>query len=543
LSFALISNALLFPCSFPHDNPKETFMNKSASNRRQVLGTALLGACALSMGLMAAPAMAQGNAKVLTVGMPFAPFTMDPTMSGNGRAGVHLSPAYEPLIRTQADGKFAPALATAWSISPDGKEASFTLRENAKFSDGEPVTAEAVKKSIEFFVKKKGPFSANLATMTSIEVVDKFKLKVKLSQPQPGLLSLFDAYFNSGDIISPKARDNPAPHGGATFGAGPYKLDVAATISGKSYTYVPNEHYYDKSRIKWDKVVVQVFEDQNSAIQAMKAGQLKVLVSDPMTGNANAGNLPSDLRIVSDPIQWTGIIFTDRAGVFQPETKDVRVRQAINYALDRKLISDALFGKMADPSAQLQSKGFMGHDPAIEKRYPYDPVKAKALLAEAGYPNGFELKLQYVNNTLSRFLTMAIAGQLKKVGIRVVTEEFQNFGVMNNVAANKKIGALVFNSNSGVPTLARFQTLDPKGSLNFYGSEDPMLTKLIAEASLLPLDKAEAAWKKVYAHVADIAWFAPVVASHTVYFASNSVKMPRIGQSVVIDVIDMVPAK
>lgn len=523
---------------------KSTFNVKPLSTRRSVLGTSLAGACLLSMSLLgSSAALAQSNAKVLTVGMPFSPLSMDPSLSGNGRAGVHLSPAYEPLVRTQADGKFAPALATAWQISADSKEATFTLRQDAKFSDGEPVTAEAVKKSIEYFVNKKGPFSANLATMTGIEVLDKFKLKVKLSQPQPGLLSLFDAYFNSGDIISPKGIEKPDQLGSATFGAGPYKLDPTATISGKSYTYVPNEHYYDKSRIKWDKVVVQVFEDQNSAIQSMKAGQLKVLVSDPFTGHANEGNLPKDLRIVSDPVQWTGIILTDREGVFQPELKDVRVRQAINYALDRKLISNALFGKMAEPTAQLQSKGFMGNDPAIEARYPYNPEKAKALLAEAGYPNGFELKLQYVNNTLSRFLTMAIAGQLKKVGIRVVTEEFQNFGAMNNAARSKKIGALVFNSNSGVPTLARFQTLDAKGSLNYYGSEDATLTKLIAEASLLPLDKAEAAWKKVYAHVADIAWFAPVVASHTVYFVSNSVKSPRIGQSVVIDLIDFVPAK
>ncbi|MGV0985720.1 MAG: ABC transporter substrate-binding protein [Limnohabitans sp.] len=517
-------------------------MNKSASNRRQVLGTTLLGACALSMGLMAAPAMAQGNAKVLSIGMPFSPLSMDPSISGNGRAGVHLSPAYEPLLRTQADGKFAPGLATAWQLSADSKEATFTLRQNAKFSDGEPVTAEAVKKSLEYFVGKKGPFAANFSAMTGIEVLDKFKFKVKLSVPQPALLSLFDAYFNSGDIISPKALDNPAQLASATFGAGPYKLDTAATITGKSYTYVPNEHYYDKSRVKWDKVVVQVFEDQNAGIQAMKAGQLKVLVSDPFTGNANAANLPSDLRIVSDPVQWTGLVLADREGVFQPELKDVRVRQAINYALDRKLISTALFGKMAEPTAQLQSKGFLGYDPEIEKRYPYNPEKAKALLAEAGYPNGFELKLQYVNNTLSRFLTMAIAGQLKKVGIRPVTEEFQNFGAMLAAERSKKIGALMFNSNSGVPNLARFQTLG-KGSLNFYKTEDATLTKLMDEAALLPLDKAEAAWKKVYAHAAEIAWFAPVVASHTVYFASSSVKMPRIGQSIVVDVIDMVPAK
>lgn len=517
-------------------------MKKMNLNRRHALLASVLGACTLSVGLISAPAMAQNNAKVLSIGMPFSPLSMDPSISGNGRAGVHLSPAYEPLIRTQADGKFAPALATAWQISPDSKEVTFTLRQDAKFSDGELVTAEAVKKSIEYFVGKKGPFSANLSTMTGIEILDKFKLKIKLSAPQPALLSLFDAYFNSGDIISPNGVAKPDQLGAATFGAGPYKLDPSATITGKSYTYVPNEHYYDKSRVKWDKVVVQVFEDQNAGIQAMKAGQLKVLVSDPFTGNANANNLPNDLRIVSDPVQWTGLILADREGVFQPELKDVRVRQAINYALDRKLLATALFGKLAEPSAQLQSKGFLGYDPEIEKRYPYDPAKAKALLAEAGYPNGFELKLQYVNNTLSRFLTMAVAGQLKKVGIRPVTEEFQNFGAMLAAERGKKIGALMFNSNSGVPNLARFQTLG-KGSLNFYKSEDATLTKLMDEAAALPLDKAESAWKKVYAHTAEIAWFAPIVASHTVYFVSNSVKAPRIGQSVVIDTIDFVPAK
>jgi len=513
------------------------------SARRSVLRHAVACACLATVtGLSGLTAFAQAN-KVLTVGSAFSPLSMDPALSGNGRAGVHLSPAYEPLMRTTADGKFAPALATAWSMSADSKEATFTLRQNAKFSDGEPVTAEAVKKSIEYFISRKGPFSANLATLSGIEVLDKYKLKVKVSTPQPALLNLFDAYFLSGDIISPKAIEKPDQLGNATFGAGPYKLDPAATITGKSYTYVPNEHYYDKSRITWDKVVITVYEDQNSGIQAMKSGQLKLLVSDPFTGNANANNLGPKMRILSDPVQWTGIVLTDRDGVFQPELKDVRVRQAINYALDRKLISDALFGKLANPTLQLQSRGFLGNDPALEARYPYDPAKAKALLAEAGYKDGFELKLQYVNNTLSRFLTMAIAGQLKKVGIKVVTEEFQNFGAMNTAARNKKIGALVFNSNSGVPNLARFQTLDPKGSLNFHGSEDPTLTKLMAEAALLPLDKAEAAWKKVYAQVVELAWFAPVVASHTVYFASSDVKTPKIGQSVVIDLIDVVPAK
>jgi len=453
-------------------------MNKTSTTRRQTLASAALIGCALSLGLMGSTAALAQNARVLTIGMPFSPLSMDPSISGNGRAGVHLSPAYEPLIRTQADGKFAPGLATAWQISADSKEATFTLRQNAKFSDGEPVTAEAVKKSVEYFVGKKGPFSANLSTMTGIEVLDKYKLKVKLSAPQPGLLSLFDAYFNSGDIISPKALENPAQLGTASFGAGPYKLDTAATITGKSYTYVPNEHYYDKSRVKWDKVVITIFEDQNAGIQAMKAGQIKLLVSDPLTAQSNVDGLPKNMRIVSDPVGWTGLVLMDRDGQVQPFLKDVRVRQAINHAIDRKLISQALLGRFAEPSLQLQSRGFMGYDAALEKRYPFDPVKAKQLMEAAGYPNGFELKVGYINNTLSRFLTQAIAGQLKKIGIKFVTEEYQGFGPFVAAGRNKTYSALVFNSNSSVPNLARFQTLDAKGSLNTYGSEDATLTKL-----------------------------------------------------------------
>ncbi|WP_310462399.1 ABC transporter substrate-binding protein [Sphaerotilus sp.] len=444
--------------------------------------------------LLAVVALGAGGAalaqqKVLTVGNPFAPLSMDPSVSGNGRAGTHLMPAYEPLIRVRADGSFEAALATAWEMSADSKEATFTLRKDARFSDGEPVTAEAARKSIEYWRNKKGPFSVNLANVTSIDVLDTHRFKIKLSSPNPALLNLFEAYWLSGDLISPKALDKPDQLGTQTFGAGPYKLDPAATVTGKTYTYVPNEHYYDKSRIQWDKIVLSVFEDQNSAIQAMKAGQVKLLVSDPVTGHANATKLDKNMRIVSEPVQWSGLVIVDRDGTINPALKDVRVRQAINHAIDRKLIAKALLGHYADPSAQLQGKGFLGHDPANDTRYPYDPAKAKALLAEAGY------------------------------------------------------ATLVFNSNSGVPNLARFQTLSPKGSLNFFGNEDTTLTKLMDEAANLPLPQSEAAWKKVYARVTELAWFAPIAATHNVYFATDEVKTPKVGQSVVIDLVNVVPAK
>ena len=496
---------------------------------------------ALAAGL-ALPAQSQD--RVLTVGNPFSPISLDPSLSGNGRAGTHLMPAYEPLFRVKADGSFEPALATGWAMSADSKEATFTLRNNAKFSDGEPVTAEAAKKSIDYFrTKKGGPFSVNLANVSSIEVLDTYRFKIKLSSPNPALLNLFEAYWLGGDLISPKALANPDILAKETFGAGPYKLDSAATVTGKTYTYVPNEHYYDKSRVKWDKVVMTVFEDQNSAIQAMKAGQIKFLVSDPVTGFANRDKLDKSIRTITDPVQWTGLIIMDRAGSVNPVLKDVRVRQAINYAIDRKVIAKALLGDFADPSDQLQGRGFMGYDAANEARYPYDPAKARALLAEAGYPNGVEIKLAYVNNTLSSTMSQVMMGQLKKAGITVKLSELQNFGAMNAARDARAFDVLLFNSNSGVPNLARFQTLSPKGSLNMYGSEDATLTKLIDEASLIPMDKAEAAWKKVYKQVVELAWFAPIAATHIVYFATDAVKTPKVGQSIVIDLINVVPAK
>jgi peptide/nickel transport system substrate-binding protein len=274
----------------------------------------------------------------------------------------------------------------------------------------------------------------------------------------------------------------------------------------------------------------------------MKAGQLKLLSSDPFTANANAANLPKELRIVSEAVGWTGLALNDRDGEVQPYLKDVRVRQAINHALDRKLMTKALFGAFADPTAQLQSKGFLGYDPRNDERYPYDPEKARALLKEAGYAKGFELKVAYVNNTMSQFLQQVTSAQLRKVGITVKAMEAQNFGALRAMADQKAFAAIVINSNCGVPNLAKFQTLDPRGSFNQYGSKDATLTRLMDEASNLPLDQAEAAWKKVYAHVTEIAWFGLVSAVHVVYFASSNIKTPGIGQSIVMDLTAVEPA-
>ena len=112
-------------------------------------------AAAALLALSATSAFAGG---VLTVGNPFAPVSMDPAFSGNGRAGTFLMPAYEPLLRTRPEGGFEPALAQSWSVSPDNREATFTLRKDARFSDGEPVTAAAAKLDFAHFRRQRRAF-------------------------------------------------------------------------------------------------------------------------------------------------------------------------------------------------------------------------------------------------------------------------------------------------------------------------------------------------------------------------------------------------
>lgn len=515
-------------------------------SRRTVLassvGLASVLALAACSGGSGSTGSGGGGKGTLTVSNTFAPVSMDPALSGNGRAGTMLTPAYEPLVRTQADGTLVAALAESWKLAADNRSVTFTLRKDAKFSDGEPVNAEAAQKSIEYWVKAKGPFSVNLGNLDRITVDSEYVFTVWLKSPNPDLVSVFNAYWLAGDLISPKALADPKQLGTKTFGAGPYVLDPAATVSGKSYTYVPNQYYYDKSKVYWDKVVISVHEDQNSAIQAFKTGQLKVMVSDPITGNANKNNLPSGARILSDPVQWTGLLLLDRKGETDKPLGDVRVRQAINYALDRSLLTKALFGDFGTPTSQLQVKGFVGYDPANDDEYPYSIDKAKALLAEAGYPNGVSIRVGYVSNTLNATQAQAIAGQLEKAGIKLAFTEAQNFGDLNTRLGQKQFGAIIAQSNSGTPFMAQFQTLQPNGSYNTYHSQDPELTRLLAAAAAAPAAQSEAAWRAVYKWVDDNAWFGIISALSVTYFIAKGVDAPHPGQNLVIDLVDVKPA-
>ncbi len=239
----------------------ETMMKKLLAATAVALGTAAV----MAAGVASAFADAR---PVLTVGTAFAPLGLDPSISGNGRAGTMLMPAYEPLVRVRPDGSIVPALAIKWDVSPDFKSVTFTLRDNARFSDGTPVTADAVKNSITYWVHKKGPFSVNLASLTSIDVISPTQVKLNFSEGNPDVLYNLNTYWLAGDIIGPAALKDINSLRSTTDGAGAYVLDPAQTVSGKTYTYLPNKYYYDQAAIRFSKIIIDVIPDANAAIAA-----------------------------------------------------------------------------------------------------------------------------------------------------------------------------------------------------------------------------------------------------------------------------------
>jgi peptide/nickel transport system substrate-binding protein len=521
-------------------------MSKQLSARRnwRILGLAagLAVAFVLSGCAAGGSTASDGDAEqVLTVSNPFPPMSLNPAQSGSGRAGTYLQPAYEPLVRTNADGSFEAALADEWELSDDNKSVTFSLREDARFSDGEVVNAEAAKKSIEYWLGDNGPFVSMLNGFESITVDGEFEFTISMSTPNPDLISMFNASVLAGNLISPKAIETPDILGTETFGAGPYVLDSDASVTGKSYTYLPNEHYYDQSRIHWDKIVIVAHEDSNSAIQSFQTGQVQFVVSDPVTGHSNSENLGDAGTIVASPLQWTGLFLLDREGTVSA-LGDVRVRQAINHAIDRPLVANALFGGLGSPTAQTQVEGNVGYSEASEDTYEYDIPRAKELLADAGYADGVTIKVGYVTNTLNTTIAQAIAAQLAEAGVSLEFAESRTLGEQAGRAAAGEFGAIIAQAGSGSPFTTANALLSPNGPFNNFKSTDPTLTALMTEAANLPVDAAAPVWDEVFKYVVDEAWFAPVAALSSTNFVSNDITTPEPGATTFIDLINIKPA-
>lgn len=503
------------------------------------------GVVTLALALVSCSLLAFSGAKAtetLTIATPVAPSSLNPALALSGRAAAVFTPAYEPLIRLSQQGEIQPGLATSWTVSKNLDSITFSLRTGALFSNGEAVTAASVRGSVEYFQRAKGPYAGLLKNLRAIETPNDSTVTFTFSSPQPGLVSLFSSVFNVGNIIAPAGVANPALLSGSTLGAGAYVLDSERSIPGSTYVFTPNSNYVDQQKVLWPGITMTVFPDQNQAMTAFKNGQVMLLVADPMTAQANAGTLPRGTQTITVPAQWSGIVLSDRSGKVVPALKDVRVRQALNYATDRKAITSALFGQFAAPASQLHVEGYVGFDKSFDSAYPYDVDKAKKLLAEAGYDKGLSIPVGYITNALNDAELALISAQWAKVNVKVVGVPVKNLSEFAVLGGAQKVGALLAQAFSASPDITFEQTLSSAGVYNIYGSTSPELSGLVSRAMSAPQDEQETAWKAVHQWVLNEAWFDIVAAVPNIVFASSAVKSVDLGRLPVIDPLRVTPS-
>ncbi|MCV9993338.1 ABC transporter substrate-binding protein [Paeniglutamicibacter sp. ZC-3] len=385
-----------------------------------------LGATAMAVALALTGCGGGGNAAgaapdtTLDIAISSPPTGLDPASSPNGDVNRwSIDPAYAALLTLDADGNPAAGLAEKWGYEGEGNtDFSLTLREGLKFADGSALTAkEAVASMRRFLDHNQGPVVAYFRGM-EFTAIDDLTIRVTSEEPNPLMPLLFTPKYMMGLIISPAGLEKPDAIETTTFGAGPYKLDQNETVPGDTYVYVPNENYYSPQDVNFEKVVVRVIADKKSQLQALKSGQV-----DVMEGSASvAPSAETDdaLTVVNRPGMWNGFYLTDREGVQVPALASKQVRQALNYAIDREGIVAAAYSGYGKPTSVPIVPGgpTSGYDPALEETYSYDQAKAKALLEEAGYADGFAMDALYKSfDPAATRMVEILSAQLGEIGV------------------------------------------------------------------------------------------------------------------------------
>lgn len=514
-------------------------MRRKTKDRRLSTGSVMLVAALVVACAVAAAAAAAGSkpsregqarraaaGSVLTIASSDAATTLNPAQNGNSAASaIYDELAYEPLMNLTNNGTITPGLATSWGYVGDGNtKFEMTLRTNARFSDGTPVTADAVAASINYWRGAKGPLAAYTSAISSVTAIGPSTVQVQCSTADPDLPLVFSRLLMAGDVISPAGLKNPTALQNQTFGAGPYMLDPSQTVAGSSYTYVPNPYFYNQSAIHWQKVVVKVIADDNSALAALKTGQVNIA----LVGSNTAAAAGSGLSVYTAPAQFEGLYLVNR-GPGSPLAK-VKVRQALNYAVDRTAIAKALFGKYATASDEVAVPGYDGWDPKYANHYTYDPAKAKALLAAAGYPHGFTLNVDSLNEFQMNNMAEAISGYLAKIGVKLSITVTPTIAAYVNDALSKKYQTVSM-YYGGLPMFVIGQQLlaENAGLFNPFKSDNQTFDKLLAKGASLPAAERNVVWRQLQDTIVDQGWQLPVLYDDETWVTTKNLRGFTVG--------------
>lgn len=453
----------------------------------------------------------------LVLAIQQAPTSFDPSQVEPAAAGILWSSVYESLAYIdRATGELKPWAATGWEYSEDGKQLTVHLRDGLTFSNGDPVKASDVAATMNRNITTPGYIQTQIAALESVDAPDDKTVVLNFKRFDPKFLPLLGrelgSFTEEAALSNPDIATDP-------MGSGPYTLDKEKTVPGTTYVLDRRDDYWDVDSFPFKTITVRLMNDATAALNAFKAGEVNAIAITPEQESA-AKSTNGAVITETAPTSIRTLLLIDKSGKIVPQLSDVRVRQALNFAIDRKSIAEKLLLGYAKPTAQVFTTGGNVYDAALEDEYPYDPEKAKELLAEAGYPDGFSVQIPSTNVTTK--IEPTLSQQLGEVGIEVEWVAIPDSQV-TTIMTSGKYGLNVKDS--------AFAS-DSYTAINFFGEgtnnperfTTPELTELMTEfGSTIDPKAAEETLKKVNEYTVKQALEVPLYNPINLYATSQGV--------------------
>lgn len=389
------------------------------------------------------PAATRGNELVIRVAGD--PQNWDPIDTFLLAWSTVATSIFEGLVSRSLDLEIQPGLAESWEYIDD-KTIVFKLRQGVTFHNGEPFNAEAVKFTFDRLLGEEGqqgPQYSNYTSIDNVEVTGDYEVTMHLNAIDPVLLTKLSGY--GAVIVPPKYIQE---QGAENFdmkpvGTGPFKMTDYQR--DKQVVIERYEDYWNKDAIKLDKVTFKVIPETATALAELQTGNIDIMTRLEVSQAATAeGTDFIELKDVSTPTAYS--IRFDTA---QKPVDNVRVRQAINYAIDKETIVKEILGGYGNLISSFQSNLSFGYNKDLEP-YPYDPEKAKKLLAEAKVPEGTTLEF-FIPGTDGTFkeIAQAVAFYLQEVGLKVSINSVENTTFQSELIPQGKAGQMYKNGWGG----------------------------------------------------------------------------------------------
>ena len=469
---------------------------------RRALITALLLILAASSPAVAAP---EGQV-TWAVHVSLAPTWFDPAeTAGIITPFMFLYALHDALVKSMPGQPLAPSLAESWTVSPDNLTYEFVLRKGVKFHNGDPVTAEDVKFSYERYRGAgAGPFKARTA---GVDIVDPQRVRFRFKQPWPDFMTFIGTPATGAGWIVPKKYVEKVGDDGfkkAPVGAGPYKF--VSFNPGIELVLEAFDGYWRKTpSVK--RLVFRSIVEEETRLVALKRGEVDIAYSirGPLAeelqrtpGLTLKPNYPPGTFWLVFPEQWT-----------DPKSPwaDRRVRLAANHAIDRQAINKAEtlgFSKIMGSIIPTTFEFFW--QPPV---HPYDPVRTKRLLAEAGYPNGFDAGDYYCDASYSN-LGEAVVNYLKAAGIRTQMRPLERAAFIAQNRDKKLKNIIQTASGAAGNAATRMDAFVAAGGTFTYGSYPDIEGLVREQAGENDPKRREAILQRIQQLIHDKAMYAPI---------------------------------